>query len=64
MTKDVEMEGVECQPKECGLSPTQWVVSKGTRKKTSIYISQHIHFTWIDISSLNLEGIGVKQLQL
>lgn len=34
MTKDVEMvEGVECQPMECGLSLTHWAVSKGPRQE-------------------------------
>jgi len=47
MTKDVEMEGVECQPKECGLSPTQWVVSKGTRQENQ-YLHQPAHPFYMD----------------
>ena len=34
---------------------------KGQGKRTSIHISQHIQFTRINTSSLNLEGIGMKQ---
>ena len=64
MTKDVDLEGVECQPKEFGsfLLFTGLFI-KGQGKRTSIYISWYIHFTWINLPSLNLEGIGVKQLQ-
>lgn len=43
MTQNVDMvEGVECWPKEFGLSPIHWVVRKGTRPENQ-YLHQLAH---------------------